>query len=100
MLALDGETLFTQGHKLVVPDQPGVYVIHDLRGPLYVGKTERLSRRFSQHYYGSHNRPLRNALNISVGSVRFSWIICNNSIRLNELEQEVITMLQPSCNLT
>ena len=48
-------------HAIALPRSGGVYLIHDLRGCLYIGRSDCLKQRFHTHYELSHNRRLRAA---------------------------------------
>ena len=92
---LDNDVTYNRGWALLVPHEAGVYLIRDLRGCLYVGKTCDLRRRFDQHLELSHNPKLVRALAHPVGDLRFGWIL-NEEPDL--LEQSLIRSLQPLCN--
>ncbi len=96
-ISVDGTVPFVPGWALRVPHEPGVYLVHDLRGPLYVGLTEDLNQRFHQHYWDSHNRLLSQALAHPCGEIRFSWILTKPREQA-QLERELIRALQPLCN--
>ena len=95
---LDGSVPFKRGWALSIPHLPGVYLIHDLRGVLYVGLTAILAQRFEQHYSNTHNRPLSLALSVPVGVVMFSWCITEDPRRRARLERALIRALSPTCN--
>ncbi|MFC3802827.1 GIY-YIG nuclease family protein [Cohnella sp. GCM10012308] len=78
-----------------IPIDSGVYLIHDLRGTLYVGKSANLQRRFEQHWRKSHNTGLNKALLSPVGQVQFSWIRHPDP---GELEKSLVTFIRPICN--
>jgi hypothetical protein len=61
-LNLDGSVVYQDGWAVLMPQTPGVYFIHDLRGCIYVGRTSDLSVRYRQHDRDSHNRDLTVAL--------------------------------------
>jgi predicted GIY-YIG superfamily endonuclease len=96
-IALDGTVQYTAGGSIVMPPRPGVYLIHDLRGALYIGRTANLHTRYRQHFWGSHNDRVNVALQRPVGRMDFSWMI----VDLNEqaaVERELIRAIQPLCN--
>lgn len=95
----DGSVPYTPTWGLAVPDAPGIYIINDLRGPLYVGKTNNLRRRFEEHHGTSHNPLLAGALRHPVGQTTFSWLLVAIDA-LAAIEAEVVARLQPLCNLT
>lgn len=94
---LDGRTAFCQGHQGYVPAQGGVYLIHDLRGILYVGKSVDLRRRFAEHYWLGGNPYLALAVANPIGDVTFSWSIAASPMR-DELEAHLIAAYNPPCN--
>lgn len=96
-MAVAGAVPFVPGWVLRVPHRPGVYLIHDLRGPLYVGLTEDLNERFHQHYWDSHNRRLAQALAHPFGEIQFTWFLTKPHEQA-PLERELIRALQPLCN--
>lgn len=94
---LDGTVAYSQGGSLSVPQRPGVYLIHDLRGVLYVGRTANLHQRYFQHYWGSHNNKVTAVLRRPVGRLEFSWIVSELDEQI-ELERDLIRAIQPLCN--
>lgn len=92
---LDGDVLFKRSWGLVVPAAPGVYLIRDLRGLLYVGRSEDLRKRFHQHLEHSHNELLRLAIARPWGPQHFAYI---RDERPAELEERLIAHLLPICN--
>ncbi len=103
-----GEVAWGRAFAIGVPLGPGVYMIFDLRGVLYVGKTRALRRRFEEHYRESHNPALRLALKNSFGATRFTWIKVEipdqatkdeAALLLDEVEQSLIASLRPLCNV-
>jgi hypothetical protein len=94
---LDGTVGYTAGGSLSVPERPGVYLIHDLRGVLYVGRTANLHTRYFQHYWDSHNSKVTAVLRRPLGRLDFSWIISDRGEQ-SQLERELIRAMQPVCN--
>jgi predicted GIY-YIG superfamily endonuclease len=94
---LDGTVAYTMGGSMSVPPSPGVYLIHDLRGVLYVGRTSHLHRRFSQHYVASHNDRVSKVLRRPMGRLEFSWMISELGEQ-EEVERDLIRAIQPLCN--
>lgn len=80
-----------------VPEEPGIYLFHDLRGVLYVGRTTKLRRRFRQHIDGSHNSWLAGALRRPVGDLGFGWFLADAGEQ-DDLERALIRTFQPLCN--
>lgn len=97
-LALDGTVSFTHTREWLVPEQMGVYLIHDLRGVLYVGRTNDLRRRFAEHYWVCGNQLLRLALRSPVGVLMFSWSQHPDEITCAAAERRLIARFQPVCN--
>ncbi|HEX8745147.1 MAG TPA: GIY-YIG nuclease family protein [Thermoleophilaceae bacterium] len=94
---LAGTVPFRVTHDLTVPRLPGVYLFHDLRGVLYVGRTDDLRQRFTQHYWAQANPRLLLALIRPVGDLFFSW--CQASARKQiDLERRLIRAFEPPCN--
>lgn len=96
-IVLDGTVAYTLGGSLSVPQGPGVYLIHDLRGVLYVGRTANLNQRYFQHYWDSHNSRVTAVLRQPVGRLEFSWITTELSQQV-QLERDLIRAIQPLCN--
>ena len=94
-VAIDGDLPYQQGWSAGVPGDAGVYLIHDMRGLLYVGRSMNLRRRFHQHLDYSHNDLLRLALSNPWGQLRFAWIVDPNP---EQLEEHLIELLLPICN--
>lgn len=96
-ISLDGTVAYSMGGSLSVPRGPGVYLIHDLRGVLYIGRTANLHQRFLQHYWDSHNSRVTAVLRRSVGRLEFSWITTDLGDQA-QLERDLIRAIQPLCN--
>lgn len=97
-LHLNGTVPFRLGWALAVPLTAGVYLMHDIRGTLYIGRAESLRRRFEEHYLDSHNRSVRLALRNPVGQFLFSWVLVAVPEQM-EIERELIRSLRPLCNV-
>ena len=87
---------YQQGWCTLVPPVGGVYLISDLRGPLYVGRGT-LRSRFDKHHEESHNPSLRKALKHPVGDLSFSWLTVEMPEQ-SAMEKRFIRALQPLCN--
>ena len=94
----DGTVEMALVHDLMVPDAAGVYLIYDLRGVLYVGRSRKLRQRFRQHDRLRRNRLLHIAMNRPVGVCRFGWRLVATEAHRVALERELIAALQPVCN--
>lgn len=92
---LTGTVSFCHGSALRVPAGEGVYFLHDLRGVLYVGRSDELRRRYYDHLESEANELLRQALRWPSGGVQFSWVTTKNS---RALEKMLISDFQPPCN--
>ena len=97
-VALDGAVSYRRGWALGVSESPGVYLIHDLRGMLYIGRADNLRRRFEDHLLRSHNPALRRALRTPVGPLTFSWVLVASSQQI-EFERTLIRSFRPLCNV-
>ena len=95
----DGEVPFRPAWALGVPETPGVYLIHDLRGVLYIGRAGNLRRRFEQHYLASHNSLLELAVQSPVGEIEYSWICRDHLEEQRALERALIRSFRPLCNI-
>ena len=95
---LSGTTAFRHTRHIYVPKKGGVYLIHDLRGVLYVGRTRNLYRRFDEHYWFTGNELLALAMRQSFGEIAFSWITANDERERIDLESRLIVWLRPACN--
>lgn len=94
----DGTVELVLTREFMVPDDAGVYLIHDLRGVLYVGQSRRLRQRFAQHDRLRRNRLLHLAMSRPVGVVRFSWRLVADEEERSTFERELVAALQPVCN--
>ena len=94
----DGSVELVLTREFLVPADAGVYLIHDLRGVLYVGQSRNLRQRFIQHDRLRRNRLLRLAMNRPVGVLKFSWRLVADENQRSAFERELIAVLQPVCN--
>jgi predicted GIY-YIG superfamily endonuclease len=94
----DGSAELVIAREFLVPDDAGVYLIHDLRGVLYVGQSRHLRQRFVQHDRLRRNRLLRLAMSRPVGVMKFSWRLVADEDARSAFERELIAVLQPVCN--
>lgn len=97
-LSLDGSVRYRPSRAIGVPAAAGVYLIHDLRGMLYIGCAGDLRRRFEEHYLDSHNPDLRYAIRSAVGPLSFSWVLVAAPEHV-ELERLLIRSFRPLCNV-
>jgi predicted GIY-YIG superfamily endonuclease len=94
----DGTVELVLTREFMVPDDAGVYLIHDLRGVLYVGHSGKLRQRFAQHDRLRRNRLLHLAMSRPVGVMRFSWRLVADEHERSAFERELVATLQPVCN--
>lgn len=94
----DGTVELVLTREFMVPDDAGVYLIHDLRGVLYVGQSRKLRQRFAQHDRLRRNRLLHLAMSRPVGIMRFSWRLVADEEERSAFERELVATLQPVCN--
>ena len=97
-LLFDGSVPYLVVNELAIPDSPGLYFIHDLRGCLYIGRTNKLRRRFLQHHRSSHSSSLTLAISNPIGPQVFSWIAARGWTQI-ELEGHFIRIFSPICNV-
>lgn len=97
VVRFDGRVPARPGLVGCVPLEPGVYLFHDLRGVLYVGRTSVLKRRFTQHLEGSHNSWLSAALRSPVDDLQFGWFLADEAEQC-DLERSLIRLFRPLCN--
>ena len=97
-LELAGSVPLRRARGVLVPDEPGVYLIHDLRGILYAGRTVRLQRRFEEHCLARGNELLWLAQRSAFGVLAFSWTLVRDKRRRAQLERALVAWLRPACN--
>lgn len=95
---VDGDAPFNAMHALAVPTNGGVYLVHDLRGVLYVGRTCDLRRRFGEHLWVADNGLLAQARRTAFPALTFSWQVLDDLQAQIELESRMIHWLDPVCN--
>lgn len=96
-IVIDGNEPFSIGTALKIPHSPGVYLIRDWRGTLYVGRSDNLHRRFEQHLWLEANPLLQQAIAEPFGDLWFSWHQTTPK-RAIALEAILIAQLRPPCN--
>lgn len=99
-IPLSGPIPLRRVRGFIIPDEPGVYLIHDLRGVLYAGRTVCLRRRFAEHCEARGNELIALAQRSVFGLLAFSWVLVPDRRRRAQLEHEFISWLQPPCNCT
>lgn len=83
--------------SFLIPRAAGVYLLHDLRGVLYVGRSEDLQRRFDEHFWQRRNQRIAAVLAKPVGELKFSW----HTVGFPEqvaVERGLIRYFRPVCN--
>lgn len=98
VLDVAGTVRYRPAWALAVPRRPGVYLIHDLRGVIYIGRADDLRRRYEDHLAGSHNIDVVRALRSTIGNLCFSWVLVA-APEQTELERSLIRSLRPLCNV-
>lgn len=99
VLSIDASVAFRLDRDLLVPHQPGVYLIHDLRGVLYVGRSIDLRRRFDEHFWHCDNPLLATALARPIGELQFSWCLIGLPEQV-AYEKQLVNFFNPPCNRT
>ena len=93
------ETLsFSIYDKIYAPKNPGVYFIHDTRGILYIGRTENIYKRFTQHAWVRKNKNLFKLSQNPFGKLKFSWVNFKNIADTKKYESKWVELFLPVCN--
>lgn len=95
---INGTVKFICSNQWIVREIPGVYLIGDLSGTFYVGKSNNIRRRFIEHLEREKNLHLKLTLKNPIGDVHFSWIE-SDLADIDILERELINLLNPKCNV-
>ncbi|WP_084245194.1 GIY-YIG nuclease family protein [Planomicrobium okeanokoites] len=98
-IPIESTVAFKMGNAFRVPEVAGVYFFHDLRGIIYVGRTENLNKRFKEHYWKQKNEILLKAISNPIGIMNFSWKLCEFPEQVT-VERNLIRSLKPPCNRT
>lgn len=88
---------YRKGFAIDVPMTSGIYLVHDIRGVLYIGQSDNLRRRFDEHFWEKDNPLLAKAVAHPVGEVYFSFLNVDVS-KLNSVERQLIRSFYPLCN--
>lgn len=81
-----------------LPDQPGVYIMHDARDTIiYIGKAVSLRKRVHQYFQPSHDEGLKKAQMVRQ-IARFEYIITDSELEALVLECNLIKEHQPKYN--
>ena len=81
-----------------LPDQPGVYIMHDSRDAIiYIGKAVSLRKRVHQYFRPSHNEGIKKAQMVKQ-IARFEYIITDSELEALVLECNLIKEHCPKYN--
>lgn len=81
-----------------LPDQPGVYIMHDSRDAIiYIGKAVSLRKRVHQYFQPSHDEGIKKAQMVKQ-IVRFEYIITDSELEALVLECNLIKEHRPKYN--
>lgn len=74
---------FDEGHVSRAPASPGVYIIYDLAGAIYVGRSGSSIRdRLYRHLHGSGNRNIARAVRVGAAtSLSFCYCVTLQSVQ-------------------
>ena len=82
-----------------LPDQPGVYIMHDSRDAIiYIGKAVSLRKRVHQYFQASHDEGIKKAQMVKQ-IARFEYIITDSEFEALILECSLITQHTPKYNI-
>ncbi|MFR4352857.1 MAG: excinuclease ABC subunit UvrC [Roseburia sp.] len=81
-----------------LPDQPGVYIMHDGRDAIiYIGKAVSLRKRVHQYFQPSHNEGIKKAQMVKQ-IARFEYIVTDSELEALVLECNLIKEHRPKYN--
>ena len=81
-----------------LPDQPGVYIMHDSRDAIiYIGKAISLRKRVHQYFQPSHDEGIKNAQMVKQ-IARFEYIVTDSELEALVLECNLIKEHRPKYN--
>lgn len=81
-----------------LPDQPGVYIMHDNRDTIiYIGKAVSLRKRVHQYFQPSHNEGIKKAQMVKQ-IARFEYIVTDSELEALVLECNLIKEHCPKYN--
>ncbi len=81
-----------------LPDNPGVYIMHDSRDVIiYVGKAVSLRKRVHQYFQPSHNEGIKKAQMVKQ-IARFEYIVTDSELEALVLECNLIKEHRPKYN--
>ena len=81
-----------------LPDQPGVYIMHDSRDAIiYIGKAVSLRKRVHQYFQPSHDEGIKKAQMVKQ-IARFEYIVTDSELEALVLECNLIKEHRPKYN--
>jgi excinuclease ABC subunit C len=81
-----------------LPDQPGVYIMHDSRDAIiYIGKAVSLRKRVHQYFQPSHDEGIKKAQMVQ-HIARFEYIVTDSELEALVLECNLIKEHRPKYN--
>lgn len=81
-----------------LPDQPGVYIMHDSRDAIiYIGKAVSLRKRVHQYFQPSHDEGIKKAQMVKQ-IARFGYIVTDSELEALVLECNLIKEHRPKYN--
>ena len=81
-----------------LPDQPGVYIMHDSRDVIiYIGKAVSLRKRVHQYFQASHDEGIKKAQMVKQ-IARFEYIVTDSELEALVLECNLIKEHRPKYN--
>ena len=81
-----------------LPDQPGVYIMHDSRDAIiYIGKAVSLRKRVHQYFQPSHDEGIKKAQMVKQ-IARFEYIVTDSELEALVLECNLIKEQRPKYN--
>ncbi|MBO5371723.1 MAG: excinuclease ABC subunit UvrC [Lachnospiraceae bacterium] len=81
-----------------LPDQPGVYLMHDKQDTIiYIGKAISLTKRVHQYFQASHNEGIKKAQMVKQ-IARFEYIVTDSELEALVLECNLIKEHRPKYN--
>jgi GIY-YIG catalytic domain len=85
---------FDAPHVGAVPRRSGVYIIYDLAGPVYVGRSRvDIHRRLMSHFNGTGNRNIAMARRVGVGASLSFTYCCLPAAEQQDVERILIAAL-------
>ena len=93
------EKMFNIAEELKkLPDQPGVYIMHDSRDAIiYIGKAVSLRKRVHQYFQPSHDEGIKKAQMVKQ-IARFEYIVTDSELEALVLECNLIKEHRPKYN--